>query len=445
MIRKSQLVNALFVLGFPVFGFGSYYGLKTGISKGMMIMSAPFAAIIVFYLVDALYRKRLGNLLTSTWLVCMLYIGTLAASMFVALRHGIPGVQMGNVLLSCLVFFAPFNAAVVVVFYNRGDPSFRFSDLLFTGLGALLALNILGYLGGVQSVGHSFEGRANFPFIRGIYTGAHVLAVWAMMLLFKFGAPGRKPVANALAVLALLVALFFMVKINSRLSFMIFLALFVLFATKAIKAIRGLYTISLFTMPLLLSSSLLVYQVLSQPFFVSILQRVSKEDVTTFNGRSYIWNAVGDWALYDRTGILFGNGYKGHYALGMLDFLAILWDEPHAYNLHTHATITEVLVGQGILGVVLLYIVFWRGFKFYRHAYLDSTSLAPIFGGLAYLLFIWQLDIFCYGTDIGHAILFCMMAPLCLKPETTGSAGTEAPLPDEKGRAMLDGAPPIGA
>jgi O-antigen ligase len=189
-----------------------------------------------------------------------------------------------------------------------------------------------------------------------------------------------------------------------------------LFLTKAIRVVRGLYTISLFTMPLLLSFSLLVYSILSTPFFASILERVSKEDVTTFNGRSYIWNAVGDWMLYDRTGLLLGNGFKGHYKLHLIDFVAVLWGEPHAYNLHTHATVTEVLVGQGILGVVLLYMLFWRGFRFYRRHYLEDTRMAPLFGGFAYLLFIWQLDIFCYGTDIGHSILFAVLSPLCVKP-----------------------------
>ncbi len=415
MIRKNKLVNALFLVGFPVFGFGSYIGLKQGISKGMIISSAPFIAIILFFLIDALYRKRVGNLLTSTWWLCMAYMGTLIASMFVALKGGIPGVQMGNVLLSCLIFLGPFCAAVIVNVYNRDDPEFDFTQLLFTGLGALLAINMLGFLAGVQSAGHSFEGRANFPFIRGIYTGAHVLAVFCLMLLFKLRHFNKRPVAFMLALIGMLICLVFMMKINSRLSFMIFLMLAVFFTTKAMKAIRGLYTISLFTLPLLLSFSLFVYNVLSTPFFTSILERVSKEDVTTFNGRSYIWNAVGDWALYDRRGLLFGNGFKGHYKLHLLDFVAVLWDEPHAYNLHSHSTFTEVIVGQGILGIVLLYMIFWRGFKYYRKLYLEGGTQAPMFAGFAYLLFIWQLDIFCYGVDIGHSILFAMMAPLCLK------------------------------
>jgi O-antigen ligase len=416
VIRKNQLINALFLVGFPVFGIGSYIGLKQGISKGMIVTIMPFMAIILFYVIDVLYRKRIGNLLTRMWWLSMLYIGTLVVSMFVGLRNGIPGLNTGNVLLSCLVFMAPFNAAVIVLFYNRDDPDFSFADLLLKGLVALLGINVLGYLAGVQAYGHSFEGRANFPFMRGIYTGAHVLSVAALMGLYHLRTVQRKPVAMAVLLGALGIALFFMMKINSRLSFMIFLLLAVLFLTKAVKVVRGLYTISLLTMPLLLSFSLLVYQVLSTPFFVSILQRVSKEDVTTFNGRSYMWNAVWDWAMYDRTGLIFGNGYKGHYKLHLLDFVAVLWGEPHSYNLHSHSTFTEVLTGQGIFGVVLLYIILWYGFKHFRRSYLEGGKDASIFAGLVYILFIWQIDIFCYGVDIGHAIMFCMMAPLCLRP-----------------------------
>ena len=415
VIRKSDLVNFLFVAGFPVFGYGSYVGLKEGISKGMIVSVAPFVALILFHLVDTIYRSRTERSLTATWWLCMAYMATLAASMVVAMRGGIPGVNTGNVILSCLMFIAPFNAALVVLMHNRNNSSFDFGRLLFIGIGVLLAVNILGYGLGIRAYGHSFEGRTNFPFFRGIYTGVHVMAIWALMLLLKMKAPGRKPVEFALSVLAFGICMFFMMKINSRLSFMIFLVLFVLFITRAIKVVRGLYTISLFTMPLLLSFSLLVYQVLSTPFFTTILERVSKEDVTTFNGRSYIWNAVGDWAINDRRGLLLGNGYKGHYKLHMLDFVAVLWGEPHSYNLHSHSTFTEVVVAQGIVGVLILYVIFWRGFKYYRRQYLDEGPLAPVFGGFVYLLFIWQLDIFCYGVEIGHSILFVMMAPLCLR------------------------------
>lgn len=430
MIRKSQLFTFLYVVAFPIFGFGNYYGLKNGLSKGFMVSAAPFVAIILIHLVDVAYRRDLGRVLKPMWWLCMAYIVTLAVSQFVALRHGIPGVQLGNALLSCLLYAAPFISSVIVVIHNRHDPAFDFGRVLFIAIGALLAFNILGYLAGFRSFGHSFEGRANFPFLRGIYTGAHLLSIWSLMLLVRMRGAARRPVATALAIAGLLIAVFFMLKINSRLSTLIFMLLFVLFITRAIKVARGLYLISLFTLPLLLSFSLLVYNVVSTPFFATILGRVSKEDVTSFNGRSYIWEAIGDWAFNDRTGLLLGNGYKGHYALRLYEQVAVMWGEPHSYNIHSHSTFAEVLVSQGILGVALLYILFYKGFTHYRREYLRGTTQAPVFAGISYLLFIWQIDIFCYGTDIGHSILFAMLAPLCVKalPQEAPPVNAEARL-----------------
>lgn len=414
MIRKTNLINALFLIGFTVFGIGNFVGFKLGLATGMVVSCLPFLAIIAFFLIDAIYRPHAHYMLTRTYWLSMLYIGTLMFSMVVGLREGIPGVNLGNVVLSCVVFAAPFNAAVVVQYYNRDNDAFDQSRLLLGALGLLMLVNVLGNLAGIQPVGYSIEGRSNYPFMLGTYTAAHVLAVTSLMLLFHLRAPLKAPIHFFGVVLALLVSFVMMVQINSRLSLMIFLLLAIMFLTKAIKVVRGIYTISLFTMPLLLSFSLLVYQILSLPFFTAILQRVSKEDVTTFNGRSYIWNAVADWAWSDRRGLLFGNGYKGHYKLHMLDRVAELWDQPFAYNLHTHSTFTEVLVCQGVFGVSLLYILLWRGFKYYRTQYFQRSRSAPIFGGLVYLLFIWQIDIICYGVGMGHAILFTMLAPLAI-------------------------------
>jgi len=415
MIRKSQLFNALFIAAFPVFGYGSYYGVKNGLSKGMIVMVAPFLAILLLHVINAAYSPRIGRSVKPLFWLCMAYIGTLCLSQFIALRNGIPGVEMGNAIFSSLVYAGPFLAAMVVCAHNRHDPDFDFGNILFLALSALLVINVLGYLAGVSAMGHSFEGRANFPYLRGLYTGAHLLSIWALMLIVRMRHVAQRPVATALAVLGLLVALYFMLKVNSRLSTMIFLLLFVLFLTKAIKIAKGLYTISLFTLPLLLSFALLVYQVVSTPFFAAILGRVSKEDVTSFNGRSYIWYAVGDWITNDRRGLLLGMGYKGHYTIRLFDDVARLWGVPDSHNFHSHSTFAEVILAQGLVGIGLLYVLFWKGFSHYRNEYLRGTSQAPVFAGLCYMLFIWQIDIFCYGTDLGHAILFAMLAPLCVR------------------------------
>ncbi|MBK7083569.1 MAG: hypothetical protein IPH53_02410 [Flavobacteriales bacterium] len=54
-----------------MYGLGNYIGLKQGLSKGLMLSSAAFVAILVFYVVDTIYRKRIGNMLSGTyWLPC---------------------------------------------------------------------------------------------------------------------------------------------------------------------------------------------------------------------------------------------------------------------------------------------------------------------------------------------------------------------------------------
>ncbi|MCB0795112.1 MAG: O-antigen ligase family protein [Flavobacteriales bacterium] len=421
MLLKSDLVNFLFLIGFAVFGYGNYIGQVDGLSEGLIVSSMAFMAIILFYLIDTLYRKRVGYELTGTYWLGLTYIVTLIVSLIVALRGGIPGVNPGNLLLSSVLVLSSFNAAVIVLFYNRGDPDFDFAKLFLKALGVLLLVNVLGFALGMHGEGHNIEGRVNLPFFRGIYHGAHILSVFCLMLVFYLRDPLRDPVRYFILLSIMLGGVVLMLGINSRLSFLVFALLLVIIVTKAARVIKGLYTLSLFTLPLLLSFALLVYQILSLPVFVAILKRVDKEDVTTFNGRSYLWASVGEWAWNDRTGLLFGNGFKGHYKLGLLELVAKMWDQPHAYNMHTHSTFTEVAVAQGVFGVLLLYVLFWRGFKFFRSNYIEDTKLAPMFGGFLYLLFIWQIDIVCYHTDIGHAVLFAMLAPLAIKGPWTST------------------------
>ena len=60
MIRKRDLVDLLFLIGFAVYGLGNYIGLKQGLSKGLILSNLPFLAILLFYAVDAVYRKAIA-------------------------------------------------------------------------------------------------------------------------------------------------------------------------------------------------------------------------------------------------------------------------------------------------------------------------------------------------------------------------------------------------
>jgi O-antigen ligase len=121
--------------------------------------------------------------------------------------------------------------------------------------------------------------------------------------------------------------------------------------------------------------------------------------------------------MHDRRGLLAGNGYNGQYRVRLLEGVAKLWEEPNSYNLHMHSAFLEILVNQGIIGILLMYVVYWIGYKRYRAEYRSDTAMAPLFAGFTYLLFVWQIDITGYSYYLGYILLFMLMSPLCIKKE----------------------------
>jgi O-antigen ligase len=101
----------------------------------------------------------------------------------------------------------------------------------------------------------------------------------------------------------------------------------------------------------------------------------------------------------------------------MLDFLAVLWGEEHSFNFHLHSSFLEITMDQGVIGLVLFYLCVWYGFSYYRKHYLATTLEAPLFAGIVYLMFIWQIDIFCYGIDLGNPIFFTMLSMAAIDPK----------------------------
>ncbi|MEZ4757085.1 MAG: O-antigen ligase family protein [Flavobacteriales bacterium] len=416
MISKLKLVNLLFVLTFPFYGLGTYVTFKTNFSAGVILSVLPSILILVIYALDMIQRGQVTVMVNRVYVVGMLFITSLVASMWVAFGKNFPGLNPLNTTSMSIMFLVPFNAAVVVQIYNRANEEWDMAWELVKGLGFFILLNLLGYAGGLRNLVHGFEGRINLPFMRGIYDASHVMSIVNLMLIFYLKDFTRKPMRFLILAALFMVNMAVMVNVNSRLSFMIFVVLMVLFLFKFMKVIRGLYTVSLFTMPLLMSFALLIYQILSLPFFVAILQRVDKEDVTTFNGRTYIWESMADWAMYDRTGWLFGLGYRGQYELRMLDFLAVLWGEEHSFNFHLHSSFLEITMDQGVVGLVLYYFCVWFAFKYYRAKYRSGLLEGPLFAAVVYLMFIWQIDIFCYGIDLGNPIFFTILSLAAIDP-----------------------------
>ncbi len=417
MISKRKLINALFVAGFPSYGIGTYLSFKQNFSAGVIFSVLPFLLVLLVYGIDLLYRGRVRNITNRTYLWGMLAIASLIVSYWRALALHFPGLNPVNTTAQSIMFLAPFNAAIVVHVTNRDRRDFDFARMMFLSISLLVGVNLLGYGAGLRNLVHGFEGRINLPFMRGIYDAAHLMSILNLMLLFYIKDFSRRPVAFLGLTAFYLVNLAIMLNVNSRLSFMIFLVLTVIFVFRIAKALRGLYLISLFTMPLMMSFSLLIYGILSQPFFAALLGRVDKEDVTTFNGRTYIWSSVADWLWNDRTGLIAGLGYHGQYQLRMLDFVAVLWGEEHSYNFHMHSTFLEIVMDQGLIGLLLFYVIVWHAFRYYRTRYAEAGPEAPLFAAVVYLMFTWQIDIFCFGIDLGFPILMCLLSAACIRRE----------------------------
>ncbi|MEO7081052.1 MAG: O-antigen ligase family protein [Flavobacteriales bacterium] len=390
--------------------------MREGFSIGLGFCLIPFVLLILFHLLDLAYKGEYTSVVNKNFRLCLLAILSVDVSVLLGLYYQSPILNPWNSALLIGMFSLPYLASVVVQVYNREDLEFDMSRLFLKGLGLFLAVNLLGYGAGLRNLLHSFAGRVSLPFTMGIYDGAHILAFMNLLMLGYMKDFRGRPMRFMFMLGIFVMNLGLMLSINSRLSFMVFMAIAVLFVTRAARAARGLYAISLFTMPLLTSFALLIYAILSQPIFTTILDRVSKKDVTTFNGRTYIWEAALDWVMDDRRGLIFGNGYNGQYHLRMLEGVAKLWNESGSYRLHMHSAFLEVFVNQGLVGLFLMYAILWRGYQYYRKEYLDNTTLAPMFAGFAYLMFAWQIDIFGYGFYAGFLLLMMMMAPASVKP-----------------------------
>jgi O-antigen ligase len=354
---------------------------------------------------------------------------SISASVFLGLHYHSPVINQANGMLLIVLFYAPFLSSVIVQVYNRDDPEFDMSWLMMRGFIAYLVVNLLGMAVGMRNLLHFFPGRASPPFAMGIYDTAHVLSMVNLMLLFYLRDFKANPMRWFMLAGVYLVDMGLILSINSRLSFMIFLVFTVLFITQAMRALRGLFTVSLFTMPLMMSFALLIYEILSLPVFVAIMERVDKEDVTTFNGRTYIWTAIADWLRDDRRGLIFGNGYNGQYHLRLLEGVAKLWGEPGSYRLHCHSAFLEMLVDQGIVGIFLMYGVYWFGYSFYRKEYLANARMAPLYAAFVYMMFVWQIDIVGYAFYSGFCMVMLMMGPVVMKAKEEQATGLLREIP----------------
>lgn len=424
MLSKRDIINFLFVASFPLFGIGTYIAASKSPSGGFIVCIFAHLLIILFYLIDILYKKEFQPRINAYYFLSWLYLLTCIVSVFRALYAGLPEDNLAITIVKSIVFVTPINAFIIVVLYND-DLVERITRLTFLSLSLLLLINLFGFFVlKLSNELHSIEDRLNFPFLDGFYSGACVLTILNLMLIYYMRKLTDDPFRFACYAAYFILNLVLLYMINSRLNILIFLFVALLLSFRVIEKIKGLFISSLFTVPILLSSGLFLYQILTLPVFVTMLKRVDLQDIMTFNGRSFIWSNVMTWLTDDQRGIFWGNGFKGHYFLDLISDVAKLWnaDVKEYHHLHLHSSSFEILVSQGIFGYAIFLILFHRVYTYYKKKYQEGDPQGVFFAVAVFMLFISQVDMFVYLESSGQVIFSLLLATVLvnhkLKPAT---------------------------
>jgi hypothetical protein len=414
-VYKRDIINFLFLISFPVYGIGTYISATNSPSAGYFVSIFAHLLIILFYLIDMLYVGGFRARVNKYYYLMLLFVISTVASLFIALSNGLPEATMMLTVTRSVLLLVPIHAFLIVVLYNI-DRRDSLVEMTLVSLSFLIAINLAGYFGlGLTNETHSLEGRLNFPFLGGFYSGASLLAVINLTLLYYMKRFWRDPIrfASLSLFFSFNLVLFFL--INSRLSILVFLFVVGLSIVGLIR-IRGMFWLSLFTIPILLSAGLTIYKIVQLPGLSSMMQRVDIEDVTTFNGRAFIWRDAMDWMLEDRQGFLFGNGYKGHYFLGLIDDVARMWNESAIYNMHLHSTSMEILICQGLFVFIIFALLLYHIYQHFRQMHREGRAEGAFFPVIIFLLFILQVDNFLYMDNIGF-VIFSLLVAMIVLPE----------------------------
>jgi hypothetical protein len=425
---KRDIINFLFLISFSMYGIGSYIGASKSPSIGYLISATPFLLINVFYLLDILYKGKVGSKVNGIYYLVLLYLLSGVASLVISLNKGLPDITVFTVFGRSLLVLLPFPAFVVVYKYNRRSKEDLIPKLTLISLSAFFLVNLFGYyVLGLTNQGHNLEGRVNLPFFGGLYSAASMLVMMNLMLVWYM----RKvwwtnPVRMFGYTVYFAINSLLVYQINSRLSMMIFVGVLLLIFFGGIRS-SLVYWSSLFMIPLLLNLSLLVYQILTLPIFESVMQRVDFENVTTFSGRAYLWEIGLDWIVNDQRGLILGNGYQGQYFLGNLREIAMLWNPKTPEKIHFHSSSLEVMVNQGLIGIGLFMTILYKLFMRYREKYTRNRLDGIFFFVLVYLMFDLQVSSFVYLDGLGSVIFALLAAGVTLekKPANVTENKTE--------------------
>lgn len=406
---KKDIINLLFVTSFPVYGLGLYLSAAVSPTLGSVTCALPYIMIILFYAVDLLYRREFyWNINRNYWLI-LLFILSGVFSLFVAFNKGLPGLPFHLLILKTLLLLLPFHAFIIVYLYNKNREDVV--RLTFKGFGLLLLFNIVGYYGlGLSNELHNIEGRINFPFLDGLYSVACLLAIMNLMLFYYLRKALSRPITSFYLTSYLVLNLFLFFYINSRMVTLVFLLVMILMFVNVLKTFTSVFLTSLFTLPLILNGSLLIYKILSLPIFTHILQRVNFVDIITFNGRSFLWDSGLNWLLHDQEGLIFGNGYKGHYFLGILGDVGVIFDLRYLYDVHLHSTTLEIVVSQGLVGLLLFILILYKAYRYYKKQYQEGSIEGAFFPLILFFIFVVHIDTYGYLDNSGGLILALLVS-----------------------------------
>jgi hypothetical protein len=429
-MKKRDIINFFFLISLPIYGIGTYVSAAKSPSTGYLVSILPSACIIVFYLIDLIYKRSFNVKVNFTYWLMVIYTLSTCISLFRALNNGLPEATFSLTLTKSLLLLAPFQSFVIVALYNHGNED-ALPRLTLISMSVLLIFNMVGFFGlGLTNEVHSIEGRLNFPFLDGFYSGASLLAITNIVLLryLKVGEAWSNPLKFYPMVLFFVFNLFLFLGINSRLCTLILFLIFILMLFKVIR-VKGLFAFTMWTIPILLTSGMLLYAIMKMPGMDSIFVRVDVEDVTTFNGRSYIWEDGMHWLEHDQEGLWFGNGYKGHYFLHLIDDVAERWNVKDVHHLHMHSTSMEILICQGVIMYALFCWLLYRVYMFYKRKHAAGEKLGYFFPAIVFLLFILQVDTFVYDDSLGFVLLTLMVSSVAVaQREKVADVGKKTPV-----------------
>ncbi len=409
MLNKRDIINFLYLISFPCYGIGAYLAAAVSPAVGYIFAIFAHLMIIVFYAIDLAYKNEVKLRINWIYFLVVVMQLTCVVSLLISLSKNMPGLNMLGVVTKSVLLLVPFQAFVVVFLYNDKHKE-NFAKLTFNSWSLLLLINVVGFFGlGLSNEVHSIEGRVAFPFLDSFYSGASLVAILNLMLLFYIKKSWDNPLRITYLVAYFLINLAFLYYINSRLCLLIFIGVFIVFVFNITRRFRGVFLLSIFTLPILLNIGVFLYRILSLPVFAAIMQRVDLVDVTTFNGRSFLWQRALDWLMYDHRGLFFGNGANGQYSIHLIPDIAKLWFANEA-DLHLHSTVLMTLVDQGLFGYLLLLILTFQVFRHYRSEYQKNGYDAIFFPAAVFLIFLMQVDMFLYLGTLGYTILSVLAA-----------------------------------